>query len=259
MFWRSLVSAAMVFGCAGLAQAAPQDDVTAGLQKLADAPNYSWKTITTGGFAAGETDGKTQKDGPTILILTRQDNTYQVVIQGTSAAVKTDEGWKSAEALTAPDAGGGNGGPNAGRFIAMMARNFKTPVAMAQDATGKLDNLAMTDGVYTADLNPDAAKAALMFRRPANADDSNAPTVSNAKVSLKVWIKDGAVSKIENHASGTISFNGNDRDIDRTSTTSFYNVGTTTVTVPDDAKAKLAPPAAAPAPAAPSPVPEPPK
>jgi hypothetical protein len=250
MLLKMIMSAAMVAGGAGIVRAAAQDDVQAAVQKLADSPNYSWKTTTEGGQGgqgASQTTGQTQKDGLTTLTITRQDNTFQVVIQGDKAAVKTDDGWQSAAELAAQPAGGNGGPPSPGRFLGMMARNFKTPVAVAQDAAGKLENLQLTDGVYTADLNADAAKAALTFRRRPNADDSNAPTVSNAKATIKIWIQDGAVSKIENHISGTVSFNGNDRDIDRTSTTQFFDVGTTNVTVPDDAKAKLVAPATQPA------------
>jgi hypothetical protein len=243
MFWKLTLSAAMLASCAGIVRAAGQDDVQAAFQKLADSPNYSWKTTVTGGFGAGETDGKTQKDGLTLLSITRQDTTYDVVIQGGKAAGKTPDGWKSAAELTADagNGGGGNGGPTPGRFIGMMARNFKTPVAIAQDMLGKLQNLQQTDGVYSADLSEDAAKAALSFRRPgANGGGAPAPEVSNAKASVKVWIKDGAVTKVENHVTGTVTFNGNDRDVDRTSTTEFSDVGSTTITVPDEAKAKLA-------------------
>ena len=248
MLRRMLLSAAMVGAFAGLAKAAPQDDINAALQKLADSPSYSWKTTTEGGFGAGETDGKTQKDGPTTLLtITRQDATYQVVIQGDKAAAKTDDGWKSTDELTAAaTAAGGQGGgaPGPERILSMAIQNFKTPVAIAQAAVGGLQNIQQTNDVYAADLSDDAAKQALMFRRrPQNADASaapaNAPTVSNAKASVKIWIEDGAVSKIENHVTGTVSFNGNDRDIDRTSTTVFSDVGSTVVAIPDDAKAKL--------------------
>jgi hypothetical protein len=244
MFWKLILTAAIVVGSAASIRAAAQDDIQAALQKLADSPNYSWKTTTEGGFTAGQTAGQTQKDGLTMLTITRQDNTFVVVIQGENAAVKTDEGWKSAAELTADNAGGNGGPPTPGRFIGMMARYFKTPVAMAQDAAGKLENLQQTDGVYTADLNDDAAKAALTFRRRNPDDSADAPTVSNAKATIKIWISNGAVSKMQSHVSGTVSFNGNDRDVDRTSTTEFYDVGTTTITIPDDAKAKLAAPPA---------------
>src|SRR5471030_1058878 len=110
MLKRVILSAAIVAACGGLARAAAQDDVQAGLQKLADSPNYSWKTTVEGGFGAGETDGKTQKDGLTTLSITRGDNTYEVVIEGDKAAAKTDDGWKSAAELTA--GGGGGGAPS---------------------------------------------------------------------------------------------------------------------------------------------------
>jgi hypothetical protein len=237
-----ILSAAMIASCAGIVRAAGQDDVQAAFQKLADSPNYSWKTTVEGGFGAGVTTGKTQKDGLTTLSIARGDNTTEVVIQGDKAAIKTADGWKSAAEMAAAGGGGGNGGPTPGRFMGMMVRNFKTPVAMAQDVLGKLQNLQQADGVYTADLSEEAAKAALTFRRPGGANAGGAPAaeVSNAKASVKVWIKDGAVSKVENHVTGTVSFNGNDRDVDRTSTTEFSDVGSTTITVPDEAKAKLA-------------------
>ena len=41
------------------------------------------------------------------------------------------------------------------------------------------------------------------------------------------------------HVSGTVSFNGNDRDMDRTTTVEIKDVGTTKIEVPDDAKKKL--------------------
>jgi hypothetical protein len=220
------------------------------LQKLADSSGYSWKTTVEGGFGAGETDGKTQKDGLTSLSITRGDNTFQVVVQGDKGAGKTDDGWKSVAELTAAAGGGGGGGggaPAPERMLGMTIQNFKTPVAQALEYVGKLQNVQKTDDGYTADLPEDAAKAALTFRRRGGNANGAAPTVANAKVSIKVWVKDGAVSKMENHATGTITFNGNDRDIDRTTTTEFSDVGSTTVTIPDEAKAKLtAPPATQP-------------
>ena len=232
MLRRLILSAAIVVGCAGLAKATAQDDVQAGLQKLADSPNYSWKSTVEGGFGAGETDGKTQKDGLTTLKITRGDNSFEAVIQGDKAAAKTEDGWKSVAELTAAGGGGGGGGgggPAPERMLAMTVQNFKTPVALAQDVVGKLQNVQKADDAYTADLSEDDAKKALTFRRRGqNANAAAAPAVSNAKASLKIWIKDGAVSKIENHVSGTVSFNGNDRDVDRTTTTEFSDVGSTT-------------------------------
>jgi hypothetical protein len=240
MFRRLIACAAIVVGSAGLAHAAAQDDIQAALQKLADSPNYSWKTTVAGGFGAGDTTGKTQKDGLTTLSMTRQATTYEAVIQGEKAAVKTADGWKSAADL-APAAGGG-GAPNADRFLGMMVRNFKTPVDLALPTIPTLQNVQKTADAYTADLTEDAAKQLLFRPRRANAGGNAppAPEISNAKGTVKVWIADGAVTKIENHVTGTVSINGNDRDIDRTTTTEFSDVGSTTITVPDEAKAILA-------------------
>jgi hypothetical protein len=256
MLRRIILSAAMVAGCAGFARAAAENDIHAAMQKLADSPNYSWKTTVEGGFGAGETTGKTQKDGLTTLSVTRQDNPFEIVIQGDKAAVKTDDGWKSGAELAAAAGGGGGGGgqgaPSPDRILAMMVQTFKTPVAQALEYKDKLQNVQKTDEGYTAELTEDAAKAALTFRRrnpnaAAGGAGGAAPTVTNPKVTIKFWIKDGVLTKMENHATGTVSFNGNDRDVDRTTTTEFSNVGTTEVKVPEEAKAKLtAPPATQP-------------
>jgi hypothetical protein len=242
MLKRVILGLGIVAGFAGLARASAQDDIQAALQKLSDSPNYTWKSTVEGGFGAGDTTGKTQKDGLTSLSISRQDNTFEVIIQGSKAAIKTDDGWKTPSELANADNGGG-GGPAPGRFMAMMVQNFKTPVATAQEMAGKLENVKKTDDGYTADLTEDAAKQLLTFRRRRNANAA-APEISNAKASVTIWIKDGVVTKLQNHVTGTVTFNGNDNDVDRTTTTEFSDVGSTTITVPDEAKAKLAAPPA---------------
>ena len=56
---------------------------------------------------------------------------------------------------------------------------------------------------------------------------------------MKFWIKDGELSKYEFKVQGKVSFNGNERDVDRTTTVEIKDVGTTKVEVPEDAKKKL--------------------
>ena len=56
---------------------------------------------------------------------------------------------------------------------------------------------------------------------------------------MTFWIADGKLAKYQTHVSGTVSFNGNDRDIDRTTTVEISDVGSTKIDVPDDAKKKL--------------------
>ena len=68
---------------------------------------------------------------------------------------------------------------------------------------------------------------------------SNAPEVSGAKGSAKFWVKDGMLSKFEFNVQGTVSFNGNDREVNRTTTIEIKDVGSTKVSVPEEAARKL--------------------
>ena len=249
MLRRIVLAAVAVAGFSAVAGAAALDDIQAAVQKLAGAENYSWTTTVEGGFGAGTTEGKTQKDGLTTLSITRQDNTFEVVIQGDKGAVKTDDGWKSASEAAASDGGGGGGGGGGGafspeRFLARMVQNYKTPVSTVQDIVGKLQTVQKTDDGYSADLPTDVVKQLLAPPRRRNADDNNAPEISNPAGSIKIWVKDGTLSKVEHNVKGTVSFNGNDRDVDRTTTIEFKDIGSTTITIPDEAKAKLAAPPA---------------
>jgi hypothetical protein len=98
--------------------------------------------------------------------------------------------------------------------------------------------LGKSDGdAYAAALPEETAKELLTFggRRGAGA---NAPTVNNAKGNVKVWLKDGQLVKLQLQLQGSINFQGQDRDIDRTTTTEFKDVGTTKIDAPAEAKAK---------------------
>jgi len=77
----------------------------------------------------------------------------------------------------------------------------------------------------------------LTFRRRGNGGDG--PTVTNAKGSVKFWVKDGKLVKYQYHVQGTVNFNGDDRDIDRTTTVEIKDVNTTKIVVADDVKKKL--------------------
>src|SRR5206468_4731839 len=54
-----------------------------------------------------------------------------------------------------------------------------------------------------------------------------------------IWVKDGVLAKYEFKVQGTMSFNGNDVDIDRTTTVEIKDVGSTKVELPDEAKKKV--------------------
>jgi len=225
-----------------------KDDLMAAVTKTADSPNYSWTSTVEaggGGFGAGTTTGKTEKDGYTWVSLPARDQTFEVVMKGKKAVIKTDDGWKTPAEMSGGGAGGaggggggGGGGFNPQRMIAAMATNYQTPLAQAEETLKKVDTVkAETDG-FSGSLTEDGAKQMLTFRRRANANAAG-PDIKNAKADVRAWTKDGAVTKLQYHVTGSVSFNGNDRDVDRTTTIEIKDVGTTKVDVPDEAKKKL--------------------
>ena len=226
----------IVFGMAALiaasliaADSSPKDDVTSAAKALGDKSNYSWKTTITvpadSPFHPGPTEGKTEKAGSTHVTMSFGENTSEFVLQGGKSAVYTqDGGWQTLSEL-------GDEGP--GRFLGGMVRNFKAPAVQAADLAGQTKELKKDGDVISGDLTEEGAKSMLLFRRGGNA------TVSDAKGSVKYWIKDGVLAKYEVKVSGKVTFNDNERDVERTTTTEIKDVGTTKVSVPDEAKKKL--------------------
>jgi hypothetical protein len=211
------------------AESSPKDDVSNAAKALGEKASYSWKTTVAvpaeSRFHPGPTEGKTEKDGATRVKMTFGDNTTEFVLQGGKSAVHTEDGgWQSLSELD-------DQGP--GRFLGGMIRNFKAPAAQASELAAQAKELKKDGDVYSADLTDEGAKALLQFR------GGNA-TVSDAKGSVKFWVKDGVLTKYEFKVAGKVSFNGNDRDVDRTTTVEIKDVGATKVEVPDEAKKKLA-------------------
>ncbi|HUC85960.1 MAG TPA: hypothetical protein VL970_12260 [Candidatus Acidoferrales bacterium] len=221
------------------ADASPKDDVTSAAAALSSQPSYSWHTAVDAGgggrFRPGPVDGKTEKGGYTTLTMSFNDNTTEVVMQGTNAAVKTpDNGWQSAAEIMQDDSGGG---PNPARFAVFMTRGFKTPADQAAALVTQAKDLTAGANGISGDLTEAGAKELLAFRRRGGNGDG--PTVSDAKGTVTFWITDGKLVKFQTHVTGTVSFNGNDRDVDRTTTTEIKDIGATKVEVADDAKKKL--------------------
>jgi len=224
---------ALLAGSLLAANAAPKDDVTAAAKALAGKDNYAWKQTTEnaggGGFGGGASEGKTEKDGYLWLSRTMRDNTIEAVKKGDKGAIKTQDGWQSLNEATSGD-------PGPATFIARMVQNFKAPAAQAEDLAGKTKELKKDGDVYSGELTEEGAKSQLTFGGRGGA---NAPEVSGAKGSVKFWVKDGVLSKYEIKVQGKVSFNGNDRDVDRTTKVEIKDIGSTKITVPEDAQKKL--------------------
>lgn len=217
------------------ARGAGKEDLQAAVKKLADAGSYAWtsKTETSGGPGVGTAEGAAEKDGFTIVKLNVFDNDFTLVKKGDKGAVKTDEGWQSFDELAGPAPGDQ---PNRGRFIGMMMRNYRTPVEVAQHLAAAAKDLKPSGDAVEADLTEAGAKDLLTFR---GRQDGQGPEISGAKGTAKFWLKDGGVSKIEYHLQGSVNFNGEDRDIDRTTTIEIKDVGKAKAEVPEEARKKV--------------------
>src|SRR4051794_36281976 len=241
--FRKLAFGAVV-AMSGIALAAPdaKDDLSSAAKKLADSSNYSWKTTSEGGgFGGGNQEGKTEKGGVTLITLSLGDNQIQVATKGQKSAIKTEEGWKTAEEL-----GGGDAQQGPGMFIARMIQQFKAPGAQAEEYCSKLKDVKKDGDVITAQITgADANSVMPRFggRRggggAGGAGGQQIPQMQNTKLDLKFWTKDGVLTKYTYHLTGTISIQGEDRDIDRTTTVEISDIGSTKVELPDEAKKKL--------------------
>lgn len=241
--------------------AAPADDLAAAAKKLSDAPNLSWTSTTemaNSQFPTIPVEGATEKDGFTVITRKFNGNTTQTVRKGTQVVMQNRDGdWMTQEEMRAQFAGGGGGGGGGGgqrggagggrggfggggMFGGGLPGN---PANGVVDLAAKLKNLQEENGVLTATVTGE--EAATLFA-PANGAGGRggqtnfAPKLSS--ITLKFWLKDGAVVKHSTHIIGTMTLpNGDDRELDSTTTIEFKNVGTTKVEVPEAAKKKLTP------------------
>ncbi len=236
-----LSTALLLAGSLIAAESGPKADVTAAAKKLAG-QSYSWKTtIEMGGGGGnaprfGPTEGKADKDGTICVMTTMGENTSEGFAKGEKGAVKTQEGWKSIQELTASQ-GGGQQGQMRGMFMARTLRNYKAPAAELETLTAKAKELKKADDAITSALTEEGVKELLTRGRGRT---GQAPEVKDAQGTIKIWIKDGALVKYQYQVKGKMAGrDGNEREIDRTTTVEIKDVGTTKLTVPDEVKKML--------------------
>jgi hypothetical protein len=216
------------------AESGAKEEVAKAAKKLGDSAGYSWKTTVvvpeSAQFKPGPTEGKTEKDGFTHVKMSFGGNTTELVKKGEKVAFTNQDGdWQT------PADAEGEQGP--GRFMAGMARNYKAPAAQALDVAEATKEMKKEGDVYGGDLSEQGAKDLMRFRR--GGGGNNGPTINDAKGSAKFWVKDGVLTKYEYKVTGSMNFNGNDIDVDRTTTVEIKDVGNTKVEVPEGAKKKL--------------------
>ena len=170
------------------------------------------------------------KGGPAVITSEREGQVTTAVVHGDKGVVKTDDGWKTAEELRNAASGGRRGGG------AMLLRS-RPPADEAARIADKTRELKSADGIVSGDLTDEGAKELATLGR--GRQGGQGPEARNAKGSIKYWVKDGQLAKMQLKVSATLTVNGEDRDMARTTTYEIKDVGSTTVSVPDDAKKAL--------------------
>jgi len=208
-----------------------KEEVIAAAKKLGSAENYSYKQSSEGGqFRGGPSEGRVDKEGTIVISMTGRDNAMiEAVKKGDKGAMTNQDGeWQSLSEIESNTEG-------FGRFRAGMIRNIKAPAAQAEELANGAKELKKEGDVISGELTEEAAKKLMSF----GGRGGQGFEVKNAKASVKFWTKDGALTKYSYSTKGTVNFNGEDRDIDRTTTVEVNKVGETKVVVPEAAKKKL--------------------
>jgi len=211
------------------AHADPKTEVTDAIKKLAAQSGYSWTYTpkTEGSESArrqGPMDGKTEKDGFSQLKGEAGDITIEIAFKGEKMVVNYNGDW-----LSTAEIGENN-------RIVQRLRTFKRPTDEAATLVSKATALKKeSDGVYSSDMDGAAAKEmfGLLGRRAAEAPE--------AKGTIKYWVKDGQLAKYEFAVRGKITAGEEKREVDlsRVTTVEIKEVGSTKVSLPEDAKKKL--------------------
>ena len=261
---RNVLCAVMML-LAGSLIAADKDDVSAAIAKLTAADNYGWKTTTTNVPPPGSSDrrrvrqpdeGKALKSGLVSMTMPGMGagTSNEVYMQGTNGAFQTPAGWQSVADGLKDDT---RGGLNIPHLRALLILSTKTPVEQAGALLKGAKNITKINDAYVGELTDEGAKALLQppFSQPSETvgisferggpkaiTESTAPqiTITDAKASVKYWIRDGILTKYEIKSKGRVEVdNLAPNDLDRTTTVEIKDVGSTKITIPDDAKKKM--------------------
>lgn len=224
-----LIGATALF-TASLQAADSKDEVTNAAKNLAGKSNYSWRSTVEvpddAQFRPGPTEGEIETGKLIHFTSSFNDNVTHTYIKGDKGAISDQYGdYQSLDELENEE--------GFARFRAIRARTFKAPAEQAIDLAAASKSLKKDGESYASDLTEEGVKSLMRF------GGRDGPTISNAKGSVKFWLKDGMLAKYEFSAVGTMDFNGNDFEIDRVTTVEIKNVGTTKIIVSDAAEKKL--------------------
>jgi hypothetical protein len=218
-------------------------DLAAAADKLAAATSYSWSQTTTfGNMGARTTTGKKGSGGFMLVNLPGRDQEIQVLVRKGKAAMHNDQGWSAAE----PPAEGQGQGP--GRFVAWMIQNLKEPAGEAKDLVAKATELKSENGSIHGTLGAEAAGQMMRMgggRRGGGGGGGGGggptpPEITGAAGKVSFTVANGVLTGYEISLTGSMNFNGEDREVNRVTKVEFSGVGSTNFDIPEAAAGIIA-------------------
>ena len=224
---------AMAAGSLLAAESGPKGEIIAAAKKLAQ-QGYSWKTALETGNFSNTSEGKADKDGMVQLTMTFNDNTTQAFLKDKKGAIKLqDQDWQSLEEMNSAD----NSQRGPGRFMGRMLKRLQVPCGPSRGHRRQdQGDHQRRRCLYR---RPDRSRGQVPARLRRRATRRHSAGSLGRQGLGQDSLKDGLLSKYELRLQGTMSFNGEDREMNRTTTVEIRDVGKTTLDVPADAKKKL--------------------
>jgi hypothetical protein len=219
---------------ASLLSATETNQVQNSISKLKEQSSYSWVTkaeLPGMPFTPEPQHGKIGKESIALVDQEFNGEAMLAAFSTNKVAVQVDGQW---QAVANPNSG--DFGDRAAMTARFLARSG-TAATEAEKLLGLVKELkAGENGLWSGELTEKGAAGFLTFG-PRN----GGPGPKNAKGTAKFWLKDGALSKFQTHATGTVvMFDQEERDIDLTRTVEIQDVGKTKVEIPEGAKKILA-------------------
>lgn len=209
------------------------------VRKLADASGYRWTTVVAG--RDGGVTGWTEKSGYTRVAAIGGPGAREFVTKAGKTAVLVDGNWRKLEPATTP-VGRASGPP--GAIDPRTISAFKLPAARALELIGKGASFRREGDTVTVTLSPEVAGQLLEAEIPAprrrgGAAAGGGPAeqqIKDPRGSVVFQIKGGMLSEFTLNISGPRKVFDNEVKLDRSTTTTIADIGSTKVEAADDAR-----------------------
>lgn len=219
--------------------------VSAAAKNLAAQSSFSWRTTietpgaqgSFGGGVSGPITGQFEQNGYTHVSPSGSSGLPEFVTNSGKAAVKVEDNW-----MTLEQASSRSGieqprfGPPVG-FNLSSVTDFKMPFIEAEELLEATTDFIRLDDALTATLRAEVVIEALSPRgRGGRRGRRGGGGLKNPKGTVTFSVINGVLAQVTVALSGSMEFRGNERSLNRITTTTISNINSTKIYVPADAK-----------------------